>query len=251
MAELWDSSLYEDRHSFVWKAGAGVFDLLDPKPGERILDLGCGTGQLTAQIAERGAEVVGLDSSPAMVAQARQNYPKMKFMLADARTFTVEGQFDAVFSNATLHWVLEPEAAILSMSQALRPGGRLALEFGGLGNVARIMAAIEAVLRPAGHKAEHTWYFPAIGEYALLLERHGFRVLLAQNFPRWTKLEHPERGLREWIEMFCGAYFENVPAGVRGPLLREIEERLRPQLYCDGHWFADYRRLRVHAEKIA
>ncbi len=249
MADKWDSSLYEDRHSFVWKAAAGLVDLLDPKPGERILDLGCGTGQLTAQIAERGAEVLGIDSSVSMVAQARQNYPKMKFALADARNFEVQGHFDAVFSNAALHWVLEPEAAIRSMSRALRPGGRLALEFGGLGNISRIMAAIESVLRPAGYKAQHTWYFPSIGEYGALLERNGFRVLLGHNFPRWSKLEHPERGMREWIEMFCGAYFEDVPKGAQATLLTEIEERLRPELHLDGFWHADYRRLRVHAEK--
>jgi trans-aconitate 2-methyltransferase len=250
MADNWDSSLYEDRHSFVWKSGAGVLELLSAQPGERILDLGCGTGHLAAQIAERGADVVGLDSSPSMVAQARQNFPKMKFLLADARNFQVEGLFDAIFSNAVLHWVLEPEEAIRSMAAALKPGGRLALEFGGQGNVARIMAATESVLRAVGYQARHKWYYPGIGEYASLLERHGFRVLLGHNFPRWTRLEHPERGLREWIEMFCGAYFEDVPAAARPALLGQIEELLRPELHYDGFWHADYRRLRVQAEKL-
>src|SRR5947208_17154775 len=95
--DRWDSSLYDDRHSFVWKAGSDLLDMLDPKPGERILDVGCGTGHLTAQIAERGAEVVGLDASVSMVAQARQNFPKLKFQLADVRDFTVDAPSDAVF----------------------------------------------------------------------------------------------------------------------------------------------------------
>jgi trans-aconitate methyltransferase len=247
--DRWDSTLYDDRHSFVWKAGLGLLELLEPRAGERILDVGCGTGHLTAQIAERGSDVVGLDASLSMVAQARQNFPKMKFQLADVRNFQVEAPFDAVFSNAALHWVREPEAAIACMARALKPGGRLVLEMGGKGNIARIMAEAEAVLREAGFQAEHRWYFPSIGEYASLLEKHGFEVRLAQNFARDTRLEHPERGMREWLEMFGGAYFEDVPAGERDALVRQIEARLKPHLWRDGAWFADYRRLRVAAEK--
>jgi trans-aconitate methyltransferase len=248
-ADLWDSSLYDDRHSFVWKAGSDLLGLLDPQKGERILDIGCGTGHLTAQIAERGAEVVGLDSSLSMVAQARQNFPKLKFQLADVRDFRVDQPFDAVFSNAALHWVREADAAIECMARALKPGGRLVLEMGGRGNIARVRAGAEAVLRGAGYRARHTWYFPGIGEYATLLEKHGFEVRLAQNFARRTQLEHPERGLREWLEMFGGAWFEDVPNERRAELERAIEDRLRPELWCDGSWFADYRRLRVVAEK--
>jgi trans-aconitate methyltransferase len=249
MADTWDSSLYDDRHSFVWKAGSDLLGLLEPRKGERILDIGCGTGHLTAQIAEKGAEVVGLDSSLSMVAQARQNFPKLKFQVADARDFRFEAPFDAVFSNAVLHWVREPEAAIECMARALKPGGRLVMEMGGKGNVAILMKGTEDVLREAGHRARHTWYYPGIGEYATLLEKHGFEVRLAQNFARWTQLEHPERGLREWLEMFGGAYFEDVPNDRRAELLRAIEDRLRPALWRDGKWFADYRRLRVIAER--
>jgi trans-aconitate methyltransferase len=244
-ADVWDSSLYDDRHSFVWKAGAELLDLLDPKAGERILDVGCGTGHLTAQIAARGAEVVGLDASVSMVAQARQNFPKLKFQLADARDFRVDTPFDAVFSNAALHWVREPERAIESMALALKPGGRLVIEMGGQGNIAQIMAASEAVLREAGYQARHLWYFPSIGEYASLLEKQGFGVALAHNFARETKLEHPERGMREWLEMFGGAYFGDVPVAEREALVRKIEARLKPVLWRDGAWYADYRRLRV------
>ncbi len=246
-ADKWDSSLYDDRHSFVWKAGSDLLAMLDPQKGERVLDVGCGTGHLTSQIAERGAEVVGLDASVSMVAQARQNFPKMKFQLADARDFQVDQPYDAVFSNAALHWVREPERAIACIAKALKPGGRFVMEMGGQGNIARIMESAEAVLRGAGYRAEHTWYFPSVGEYTTLLESQGFFVRSAENFGRWTKLEHPERGLREWLEMFGGAYFEDVPNEKREPLVREIETRLRPALWCDGTWFADYRRLRVVA----
>ena len=249
--DKWDSTLYDDRHSFVWKSGSGLLELLAPVAGERILDVGCGTGHLTSQIADRGVEVVGLDASLSMVAQARQNFPKLKFQLADVRDFRVDAPFNAVFSNAALHWVREPEAAIACMARALKPGGRLILEMGGQGNIARIREEAEAVLRGAGYRAQHLWYFPSVGEYSSLLEKHGFEVRMAQNFARETKLEHPERGMREWLEMFGGAYFEDVPAAEHDALVRQIEARLKPYLWRDNAWFADYRRLRVVAEKPA
>src|ERR1700758_742036 len=124
MADAWDSALYEDRHSFVWKKAGDLVELLDPKPAERILDLGCGTGHLTAKIAATGAEVTGLDSSTSMIAQARQNFPALKFALADARDFQFDEPFDAVFSNAALHWVHDAEAVIRCVAAALRSGGR-------------------------------------------------------------------------------------------------------------------------------
>ena len=243
MAQNWDSSLYDDRHSFVWKKSADLIDLLDPKPGERILDLGCGTGHLTAQIAERGADVTGIDASPDMIGQARQNYPKLKFKLADARDFHFEEPFDAVFSNAALHWIPDAAPVIASVAAALKPGGRFVLEMGVLGNIARITAVLEQVLP----KGRNPWYFPSAAEYATILEQHGFEIQMLSTFERWNRLEHPERGLREWLEMFAGSWFEGVPEKTKPILLTEIEIRLAPVLRCDGSWFADYRRLRVIA----
>ncbi len=247
MADTWDSSLYDDRHSFVWKAGAGLLELLEAKPGERVLDLGCGTGHLTAKISEAGAEVTGADSSLSMIAQARQNYPKLKFQLADAREFTVPEPLDAVFSNATLHWIKQPEMVIERVAAALRPGGRFALEFGAKHNIERIRLGLEAALLRRGVAAECPWYYPSLGEYTTLLEKHGFAISYASTFPRWTKLEHPERGLREWIEMFCGSYLSLLPVSEHGALLAEVEAALKPEIYCDGFWYADYRRLRIVA----
>jgi trans-aconitate methyltransferase len=247
VTDNWDSSLYDDRHSFVWRAGASLVDLLDPTAGQRILDLGCGTGHLTAKIAESGATVVGLDSSTSMIAQARQNFPKLTFVLADARDFRFDEPFDAVFSNAALHWIHDAEAVVRSVAAALRPSGRFVLEMGARGNVERIRKAIEEVLTASGHSPKCPWFFPSAGEYATLLEKCGFEVKMAQTFDRWTKLEHPERGLREWLEMFAGAWFEEIPPGQREPIWRAIEERLQPDLYRDGAWWADYRRLRVEA----
>jgi len=247
MADPWDSALYEDRHSFVWKSSSDLIDKLDPKPGERVLDLGCGTGHLTSQIAERGADAIGIDSSASMIAQARQNYPKLKFQLADARNFDFDAPFDAVFSNAVLHWVPDADSVIRSVSQALKPGGRFVLEFGGRGNTARFMEGLQAALRDAGFGRESPWFYPSLGEYSGRLERFGFEVADARTFPRWTRLEHPERGLREWMEMFCGPLFEGIPGSQREAIVQDAEDRLRPVLFRDGAWWIDYRRLRVSA----
>jgi len=247
MADKWDSSLYDDRHSFVWKKVGDLIDLLAPRPGQRILDLGCGTGHLTAQIAARGAVTTGLDASVSMIAQARQNYPKLKFVLGDASEFRFDDPFDAVFSNAALHWIPEAGAVIASVARALKPGGRFVLEMGGRGNIARIVEALSTVLREAGYSPRNPWYFPSAGEYATLLERHGFEVEALWTIERWNMLDHPEKGMREWLEMFAGVWFEDVPEQAREIIVAEIESRLRASLFCDGTWWADYRRLRIVA----
>lgn len=249
MTDVWDSALYDDRHSFVWKKSTDLVETLDPQPGERILDLGCGTGHLTDLIAAKGAHAVGIDSSPSMIAMARQNFPKLQFHVADARNFRFAEPFDGIFSNAALHWAREAAPVAESMALALKPGGRLVLEMGEKGNIARIRAGMESVLREAGFAASHTWFFPSLGEYSVLLEANGFDVEFAETFARWNRLEHPERGLREWIEMFAGAYFDDVPADQRHALIGKIEERLRPELWREGAWWADYRRLRIRATR--
>jgi trans-aconitate methyltransferase len=251
MPDRWDSALYDDRHSFIWEKAADLIDLLDPQPGARILDLGCGTGHLTARVAERGGDVTGLDASVSMIAQARQNYPKLKFVLADARTFELGGGFDAVFSNAALHWIPEPAPVIANVARALKPGGRFVLEMGAKGNIARIVEALTAVLEDAGYKASNPWYFPSGAEYASVLEQQSFEVQALWTIERWSKLEHPERGLREWLEMFAGTWLEGVPAKARRHIVAEIESRLRPTLFRDNAWWADYRRLRIVARRNA
>jgi trans-aconitate methyltransferase len=247
VADRWDSSLYDDRHSFVWKKVGDLIDLLDPQPGNRILDLGCGTGHLTAQIAERGADVIGLDGSASMIAQARQNYPKLKFTLADARTFQFDEPFDAVFSNAALHWIPEARAVIARTAACLKPGGRLVLEMGGKDNIGRIVTALTAAIEEAGYPARNPWYFPSAAEYASLLEERNFEIEALWTIERWNKLEHPEKGLRELLEMFAGHWFEVVPTQERDAVVGDIESRLRPSLWRDGAWWADYRRLRIVA----
>ena len=245
----WDAQQYQGKHSYVWQLGGPLVEMLAPRPGERILDLGCGTGQLTAEIARSGAQVVGLDNSPAMLDQARRNYPGLNFVSADAAGFHFERPFDAVFSNAALHWVKDGEGAVQSIARALRPGGRFVAEFGGKGNIASILAALDAVF---GQEAQQKcpWWYPGIGEYASLLERHGLEVRNASLFDRPTPLQG-EQGMEGWIEMFCGSYLRDLPAGEARRKVRELADRLRAKCYRDGVWTVDYRRLRVSAIRLS
>jgi len=252
----WDADRYDDDHAFVYEASQDLIDLLDPEQGERIADLGCGTGHLTATIAEavnaadRAGDsdgmAVGFDRSREMIAEARSTYPAVDFLRADARSLPFENSLDAVFSNAVLHWISDQEAAIWSIHDALRPGGRLVAELGGVGNVATITDALEAELAARGYPAEHGWYFPSPGEYASLLESRGFEVRDLRLFDRPTPLDG-EDGLANWIRGFGDDLLAPLSADARTAVVRAVEDRCRDALWTDGEWVADYRRLRVVA----
>jgi trans-aconitate methyltransferase len=243
--QTWDSDLYESDHGFVHEYGQDVIDLLDPLSDERILDLGCGTGHLTDEIGDR-AESVGVDVSAEMVAQARETYLDCSFVRADARILPFESVFDAVFSNAAFHWIDDQDAVCASIHTALRPGGRLVAEFGGNGNVETIVNALETELRAAGYAVRNPWYFSSIGEHASLLESHGFEVTFVTLFDRPTEL-HGTDGLRNWLSMFCESFFEPVPEEKQDSIIDAVEQRLKPDLYHDESWHADYRRIRILA----
>ena len=250
--QRWNPDLYDHKHAFVWKLGAELIGPLSPGSGERILDLGCGTGHLTARIAASGAEVIGIDADPGMVEQAKTNYPDLRFEVGDAREFHVHELFDAVFSNAMLHWITEPDKAVRCIARALKPTGRFVAEFGGHGNVQTLLTAIREGLREAGSRIETTWnpwYFPSIGEYAALLEAHGLETVQATLFDRRTSLEDGDAGLRNWLETFANGLLKAVPEDQRPQIVKQIEDRLRPSLYRDGVWQVDYKRIRVVAVK--
>jgi len=240
MNQTWDAGRYQARHSYVFAHGENLIEMLAPRPGERIVDLGCGSGQLTAKIAESGAEVIGLDRSEEMIAEAGRNFPALRFNVADATNFIVDTPVDAVFSNAVLHWVKDADRVAESVAQALRPGGRFVVEMGGKGNVQTIIDAVREIAGPV----ETPWYFPSIGEYASLLERHGFEIAFATLFDRPTRVEG-EDGLEDWLTMFGGSLIgEHGGTAFR----REVANRLRPKIYRDGAWTLDYRRLQVIAK---
>jgi trans-aconitate methyltransferase len=248
----WNAALYDEKHSFVWKLAAGLLELLDAKPGERILDIGCGTGHLTAQIAATGAQVVGIDRSSEMIDQARAVHPALRFEVADARALKFNHEFDAVFSNATLHWITEPEPVVVSIAAALRSGGRFVAEFGGKGNVAGLLSAVARAwknLNLAG-PAPSPWYYPSLAGYASLLEKHGLEVTYSALFDRPTPLEDGERGLGNWLDMFGASFVERFPSEIHTRLRSEIEKEARASLFDDGRWVMDYRRLRLVAVRL-
>jgi trans-aconitate methyltransferase len=254
MIAAWDAKLYDDKHSFVWEKGKGVVELLAPKPGERILDLGCGTGHLTAEIAASGAHTVGIDQSGEMIAQASRQFPNLQFEVCDAREIPFTNEFDAVFSNAALHWIPEAEKVIRGVARALKPNGRFVAEMGGRGNIRRLVEAIAVACREAGidpGAATEAWYYPSIGEYAGLLEKHGLEVRQAALFDRPTRLEDGEKGLEAWLRMFRRVILDRLPAAGQDAFLREVEHQARTELFKDGVWELDYRRLRIVAWKQA
>lgn len=244
MNTQWDPRAYQDKHSFVWQFGASLLELLQPRAGERILDVGCGTGQLTAEIARSGAEVTGLDSSPEMLAQARHNYPQLRFEQGDAADFQF-GKFDAVFSNAALHWVKNQAGAAKSIAGALNPGGRLVVELGGKGCIESVRQALQAILGDCADRL-WPWRFPSVSEFTPLLEQNGLEVQQAFLFDRPTPLEG-ENGLENWLHTFGGAYFRGLSERQSQERIASIDARLRPKLFHDGIWTLDYRRLRVVA----
>jgi trans-aconitate methyltransferase len=248
----WDANLYDAKHDFVWKYGSDMVSLLDPRAGEHILDLGWGTGHLTAQIAESGAQVTGVDRSAEMVAAARLAYPNLKFEISDARKLSFRDEFDAVFSNATLHWIQEPELVLQGVWRALRSGGRFVAELGGKKNIRTMQDAFDRALVEFGDAKPgevNPWYYPSVSEYSTLAEKVGFEVRLITLFDRPTGLADGAAGMRNWIIMFGADYLARAGETRREEFLGRVEEILRPKLFRDGQWWADYRRLRLVAHK--
>ena len=248
----WNAGLYDDKHSFVFKYGEDLISMLAPQAGERILDLGCGTGHLTQQISLTGARVTGIDSSAAMIDKASAIFPDIDFRVMSATDFDLDETFDAVFSNAVLHWVLDKEAAINCITHHLRTGGRLILEMGGKGNMRHMIAATTAVLKKHGYPAdvENTpWYFPSTAEYATKLEAAGFRVTFTAHFDRPTLLQDGRQGVGKWLSMFGSSFFKAIPGDQLSEIVSEITDLLEPAYAHNGQWYADYKRLRFIAVK--
>lgn len=251
MNQHWNPTLYDNTHDFVAKFGEGIFSWLQPQKGEKILDLGCGTGDLTPKIQAAEAIPIGVDSSLEMIQVAQSKFPEISFQQADARDLPFSTSFDAIFSNAVLHWVPEKEKAIASMYKSLKKGGRIVLEFGGKDNIQQMWNALKTELQKRGY-TENTniafWYFPSIGAYTTLLERQGFRVVRAEHFDRPTPLKGPT-GMKDWFLMFAGNFFPNIPVAEKEAILEAVQTNLKATHFIDGIWIADYKRIRVMAIK--
>ncbi len=247
----WDPQLYNERAAFVTTAGHDLVELLAPRADERVLDLGCGTGELTAMIAARGAAVTGVDASEEMIATARARAPGLTFTVADGQALTYDGAFDAVFSNAALHWMPRVDDVVAGVARALARPGRFVAELGGKGNTAAIERAARAVLPRLGVDLQRrAWRtYPSPAEYAAVLERHGLRVRFMAHFDRPSRMDG-EHGLRTWLTIFDEKIVRALGDGAERYFV-EMEDACRATLYAHDaqgpHWMIDYVRLRFAA----
>ncbi len=241
--QKWNPAQYDRNARFVSDLGMPVVELLAPQPGERILDLACGDGVLSLTLVERGCTVIGVDASAAMVEAARKR--GIDAHVVDGENLPFAKEFDAVFSNAALHWMKRPERVIAGVHRALKAGGRFVGEFGGHGNVAAIVGALEAALISRGFPVRNPWYYPRPEDYQALLEAAGFAVRTMELIPRPTPLPGD---VGAWLETFAQPFTAPLPAAERPRFLAEVVERLRPVLCSpEGRWHADYVRLRFSA----
>lgn len=245
--QTWDPYKYAQNARFVADLGAPLIDLLAPRAGDRVMDLGCGDGALTLKLIERGCVVMGIDSSRPQVDAARRH--GIEAVVMDARRLDFNPYFNAVFSNAALHWVKDADAVLRGVHKALRPGGRFVAEFGGHGCVARVREGIGRALARRGLDIEtlNPWYFPTAEEYGNKLLEHGFEVEHLVHFKRPTPLPGELKG---WLDTFALTFTNALPEEDRSAFLDEVQEDCRPDLRdAEGKWTADYTRLRFVARK--
>lgn len=243
----WNAGLYEDKHGFVAEYGKGLLEFVPPDRQQAILDLGCGTGTLTSELAARAGEVIGLDASPDMVTAARERFPGIRFFTGDALDLPFENRFDVVFSNAVFHWLPDHDLLLKNIRRALKPGGRLVCEFGAKGNIAAVENAFARACAEQGLRYKSRFTFPEAEAFAQLLADNHFTCELVVAYDRPTVLRDGEAGLRNWLRQFFAAELEALPESSQAALLTRVEELARPRLWNGEAWVADYRRLRVVA----
>lgn len=246
-SQVWNAQQYRDNASFVAEFGSAVLDLLNPQPDESILDVGCGDGTLTEKIAAVAQLVVCIDASPSMVQAAKDRGLNAILMRGDDLTF--DNAFDAVFTNAALHWITQYDAVIKGVYKALKPSGRFVGEFGGKGNIEQLILAMKTVIETNQNMGafHNPWYFPDADEYQSALEKHGFSVTYIELIPRPTPLK---TGVQEWLKIFANHIISGMNPEQEEYFLKETEKRVKPSLYSEASgWNADYVRLRFHAIK--
>lgn len=249
MKNNWDSENYTDNFSFVGSYGKDVTNLISAPKDSRVVDLGCGNGVLTAVLAEMGYNTLGIDASPDMLKKARELYPYLNFLQADACSFTLNDKADVIFSNAVFHWISDHEALVNNISSNLKIGGELVFEFGGKGCAETVHSALGEAFARYGYEYENKFNFCSVGEFAPILERHGFRVEYAVLFDRPT-VQKGADGLKNWINMFVTDAFSGISEHYKNKITDDAVEICRPKLCKNSEWIVDYVRLRMRAVKV-
>lgn len=245
----WNSSLYDKKHDFVAEYGKGLLEFIPKNNDQTILDLGCGTGTLTVQLADLGSKVVGVDSSQNMIDKAQKQFGNIEFFVCDALALPFDEEFDIVFSNAVFHWISDHNTLLKNIYKALKPQGLLVCEFGANGNIAAIENAIIKVSQKLGYSYKPKFNFPTVEVFGEMLEKNGFIVDQIYDFDRPTVFKDNEQGLTNFLKQFFASELSIMPEHVQSLFFEEVAELTREMLWNGTEWVADYRRLRVIAHK--
>ena len=245
----WNAVLYDNKHDFVAEYGKGLLEFVPENKAQRILDLGCGTGTLTAQLACLAQTVIGVDSSASMIKKAREQYPALTFSVCDALLLPFEAQFDVVFSNAVFHWIKDHDALLQNVLKVLKPNGWLVCEFGAHGNIATIEKAFMEACKDFGYQYHPRFNFPTSEHFADLLQASGFMIDKIYDYDRPTPLKDGERGLENWMKQFFASDLELMSEKMQDEIIHKVQDATRETLWDGKEWVADYRRLRAVAHK--
>ncbi len=243
----WNPNTYNRHTAFVSQLALPVVDLLDPKDGEKILDVGCGEGTLAVEIERRGAKVVGIDMSAEMIEQCQAK--GIEAYVGSVTNLPYDEEFDAIFSNATLHWVKDAKGAIQNIAKSLKSGGRFVCEFGGEGNVYHVISAMKEVFtkHPEFGVFDNPWYFPSVEAYKILLESEGFSIEYIEIIPRPTPMDD----ISNWLDIFANGVTKHLSKEQFKMFKQECKEVLKETIYSEEEgWMLDYKRLRLRAIKI-
>ncbi|MCH3963889.1 MAG: methyltransferase domain-containing protein [Clostridium sp.] len=244
----WNSKLYDSKHDFVAEYGKDLLEFIQDDRTQKILDLGCGTGVLTAEIAKLCDYVLGIDSSSEMIEKARQAYPNLDFQVMDALEIPCEQKWDVVFSNAVFHWISNHDLLLRKIKDSLKSPGKLICEFGAYGNIKIIEQGFSAVLQDMGITYNSRFTFPTVDTFSQLLIKNGFSIKKIYDFDRPTPLKNGNKGLYNWAMQFFEADLERFSASEQNLILKNLMAKVRDELWNGTCWIADYRRLRVIAD---
>ena len=243
----WNAMLYDNKHDFVSEYGKGLLEFIPKNKNQSILDLGCGTGMLTAQLLNLADTVIGVDSSASMIAKAKNQYANIQFEVCNALALPFEKQFDVVFSNAVFHWITNHDALLKQVHKVLKPNGLLVCEFGANGNIATIENAFMSACQDFQYKYTPKFNFPTVDDFFGLLKKNNFMIDKIYDYNRLTPLKDNERGLANWVKQFFASDMELMSEKMQDEIIKKVEDLTKEHLWNGDEWIADYRRLRVIA----